>query len=85
MQKDMDLFRQNFGSAQRLLRQIGKEEAGHLTQFVKLLSVANSGVQSTRQERAQKSIDKLSSYEPKMFQPTLLIQWEPKILARFDL
>ena len=85
MQKDMDLFRQNFGSAQRLLRQVGKEEAGHLTHFVKLLSVANSGVQSTRQERAQKSIDKLSSYEPKTFQPTLLIEWEPKVLARFDL
>ena len=84
MQKDMDLFRQNLGSAQRLLRLIGKEESDHLTDFVKLLAVGNSDVKSTKKERAKKLIDKLSKYESKTFEPTLLIEWEPRVLARFE-
>lgn len=84
MQKDMDLFRQNFGSVQRLLRLMGKEEAGHLAYFVKLLSVANSDIKSTKLERAQKLMEKLSGYESRTFQPTLLIEWEPRVLARFE-
>jgi hypothetical protein len=83
MQKDDDLFKQNLASAQRLLRLMGKEEAGHLTHFVKLLSVANSDIRSTKEERARKLIRQLDTYESKTFQPTLLIRWEQRVLARF--
>ena len=84
IQKDGDLFKQNLGSAQRMLRLMGKDEADHLAVFVKLLSVANSDIQSTKTERAEKLISQLSTYEPKTFQPTLLIKWERRVLARFE-
>ena len=83
MDKDAEVFKLNLGSAQRLLRQIGKEEAGHLATFVKLLSVAKSDVTSTKAEKAAKLIDQLKDHEITQFQPTLLIEWEPRVLAKF--
>jgi hypothetical protein len=84
MDKDDDVFKLNLGAAQRLLRQIGKEEVGHLAAFVKLLSVANSDVASTKAEKAAKLIEKIEAFEMTQFQPTLLIDWEPRILAKFE-
>ena len=84
MDKDKDLFIFNLGTVQRLLRQIGKENAGHLGTFVKLLSVAKSDVVSTKAAKAKRLAEELKQFPVERFQPILLIDWEPRVMTRFE-
>jgi|GEM_PF-2009086 len=84
LQKDSVLFNQNFISAQRTLRQIGKENAGHLQPFMKILSIANSRKDSGRVKKVETLLQDLSRFTPERFKPTLLITWDAHTRSAFE-